>query len=69
MGFIKNHLNKKDWLITEASYPNNVGFMEMAKFYQIATEEQISEMEEIIKSENWDGFKALIAKTLDVNLQ
>lgn len=58
----------KDYLITEASYPGNVGFMEMAKFYQIATKKQIKEMELIIKAEDWEQFKEMIKKVLDVQL-
>lgn len=58
----------KDYLITEAAYPGNVGFMEMAQFYQVATRSQLDKMEKVIKNEDWQGFKRLIEKVLDVKL-
>ena len=54
--------------ITEAAYPGNVGFAEMVKFYQTATDEQIKKMEKIIKNEDWEGFKKMIEKILKTKL-
>jgi len=61
----------KKWshLITEASYPGNIGFSEMAKYYKTATPSQLKELEKIIKSEDWDAFKAQIKKVLGVKLK
>ena len=63
-----------DWInrahrICELAYPTNVGLMEMLKFYQVATPQQIDQMERIAKRNDWEGFKKLIAKVLGVNLQ
>jgi enolase len=55
-------------LICEAAYPGNIGFAEMAKFYQVADDKQIKQMEEIIKNEDWEGFKKLISKVIKVKL-
>jgi len=69
MGRIKAYLEKEEeHLITEAAYPNNIGFVEMAQFYQIASRKQLDEMEQIIKDENWTAFKKMIKKVLDVKL-
>lgn len=56
-------------MITEAAYPGNVGFVEMAQFFQQADKKQTKEMEKIIKAEDWEGFKKLIQKVLDVKLK
>lgn len=47
----------------------NIGFEEMVKFYNQATPQDIKQMEKIIKKNDWDRFKALIKKTLGVELQ
>lgn len=36
-------------ILREASYPGNIGFSEMMTFYKIATPDQVSEMEELLK--------------------
>ena len=56
-------------MISEAAYPGNIGFQEMALFYQQATPKEIKEMEKIIKAEDWTGFKKLIQKSLDIKLK
>jgi len=56
-------------IISEASYPGNVGFQEMAMFYQQADDKQIKKMEKVIKAEDWEGFKKLIKQVLDVKLK
>jgi hypothetical protein len=53
----------------EASYEANIGFQEMAMFYQKATHKQIEEMERIVRSEDWDGFKNMIRKVTGVKLK
>ena len=52
----------------EAAYRFNVGFEEMVKFYNQATPAQIKQMEKIVKTNNWNKFKALIKKVLGVEL-
>lgn len=62
-------MNNFRHMITELAYPGNVGFQEMAMFYQKADPKTIKKMEEIIKSEDWEGFKKLIKKVLKVDLK
>ena len=66
---LKDKMKTFKHMITEAAYPGNVGFVEMAKFYQTANKKQIKQMEDIIKAEDWDGFKELIQKVLNVKLK
>jgi enolase len=56
-------------IITEAPFPGNIGFEEMVKFYQNADKKQITEMEKIIKNNDWEGFKKQIKKVLGVKLK
>ena len=55
--------------LREISYPGNIGFEEMVRFYQKADKGQIDKMEKIIKKDNWNAFKKLIKKVLGVTLQ
>lgn len=55
--------------LDETSYPGNLGFEEMVKFYQKANSKQIKEMEDAIKSEDWESFKNLIRKVVGVMLK
>ena len=59
----------KHFIINEAAYDGNIGFQEMAMFYQKATDSEIKQMEKIIKNEDWDAFKNLIYKILRVKLK
>lgn len=54
--------------LDEASYKNNLGFEEMARFYQNASNEEIEEMEKVLKDEDWKKFKELIKKVLKIQL-
>jgi len=47
----------------------NIGFEEMVKFYNEANPKEIKQMEQIIKRDDWNRFKALIKKVLGVQLQ
>jgi enolase len=49
-------------------YGGNIGFQEMAEFYQKASASEIKQMEKIIRKEDWDGFKKLIKRVLKVTL-
>lgn len=44
-----NELLERLERISEASYPGNMGAMEMVKFYQIATKEQERKMEDLLR--------------------
>jgi len=63
---IKVHKLKK---IQEMVYDGNIGALEMFKFFQVASEKEIKEMEEIAKKEDWEAYKKLIKKVLKVNLK
>ena len=64
---IENILNIE--LMIEASYRMNIGFQEMTAFYQTATKSQIKHMEKIVKDNNWNAFKKLIKKVVNVELK
>jgi hypothetical protein len=66
---LMRHMRLKHFVINEASYHGNIGFTEMCEFYRIASEDQIEEMEKILKKEDWEAFKKLIYKVLRVNLK
>jgi hypothetical protein len=55
--------------IYEASYSGNIGFTEMVKFYERATEKEEKEMDEILKKEDWDSFRRIIYQVTGVRLK
>lgn len=63
----KNYILAPD--IDEAAYMGNVGFEEMVEYYQKASNDEIKEMEKIIKKSDWNGFKSLIFKVLGKKLK
>jgi hypothetical protein len=48
----------------EASRPDSVGFVEMVKFYQTATQVQTENMGEFCRNNDWNAFKKLIKKVV-----
>lgn len=55
--------------VDEASYDANMGFTEMVNFYQIASKDEISKLERLIKNDDWEGYKQLIYDVLKVRLK
>jgi len=55
--------------LKEASYAGNLGFEELVRFYGEATKSQISQLEQILDAEDWEGFKNIIKKVLGVSLK
>jgi predicted chitinase len=55
--------------VGEASYAGNIGAMEVAKFYQVATDEQKRALKDLINREKRDLAWALIQKVTGVKLQ
>lgn len=55
--------------LEEASYPGNLGFVEMMKFYQIAGKDDIRKMEKHLKANEPDKAWELLKKTTKVSLQ
>ena len=55
--------------LCEASYPGNIGAMEMFKFYQIASAEQKRLMKELIAKKAYDLAWKLLQDVVGVKLQ
>lgn len=55
--------------LDEAAYPGNLGFEEMVKFYKLASKEELKLMEKAIEKGDWDKFKELIQKVINVKLR
>ena len=53
----------------EASYPGNMGAMEMVRFYQIATREQEREMEKLLNRNKIKKAWSLLQKVTGVKLR
>jgi hypothetical protein len=66
---LENYLREEMIVLDEAAYPGNIGFVEMVEFYQKATEQQIKQMEKIIKRNDFIGFANMIKKTIGVELK
>lgn len=56
------------WLITEESYPGNIGLMEIIAFYKKASKQEIKEMEKVAKKKDWEAFKKIIKDVTGVDL-
>jgi len=56
------------WDLFEAAYPGNLGLMEMMRFYQVASEEQSAEMDQVVNAKDWDNFKRFIREVLGIIL-
>jgi enolase len=54
---------------SEAAYPGNIGFEEMARYFQVASDKEIETLEKYIQNEDWEGFKMQIYKVLGVKLK
>lgn len=52
-----------------ASYDANIGFVEMVQFYQEANDKEVTQMELLIKREDWAGFKRLIQQVTGTKLK
>lgn len=60
----------KDYLIKEfAAYTGNLGFEEMVKFYDKASDKEIEEMESLIEKGDWAKYKLLVKKVLGITLK
>jgi hypothetical protein len=54
--------------LSEKAYSGNMGFEELVKFYDAASEKEKKEMERILDKDDWESFKALIKKVLSISL-
>jgi len=57
------------WMLTEASYPGNLGIEEMVKFYRVASKNEIKSMEKTVEKKDWDEFRKIIKNVLNVELK
>ena len=55
-------------LLDEASYPGNLGMVEMFKFYQVASEEQKREMKHLMKLEKFAEAWEMLQRVTKVKL-
>jgi len=55
--------------LSEAAYPENLGFQELVEFYQKASKSEIDKMERLIKNDDWAEFKKLIYEVLGTKLK
>ena len=55
--------------LSEAAYHGNMGFEEMVRFYREANPKDIDEMEEVVRRGDWEGFRKIVKRVLDVNLK
>lgn len=55
--------------LLEASYFGNIGFQEMVKFYQKASSSDQDLMDQLVRKNDWEGFKKLIKKVLGITLK
>ncbi len=56
-------------ILNEASYKDNIGFIELLDFYKKASKKEIQNIEKIIKNEDWEGYKKEIKRVLGVDLK
>jgi hypothetical protein len=56
------------WVLTEASYPGNMGIMEMIEFYKKASNKEVKQMEQAAKKKDWDAFRQIIKDVIGVEL-
>lgn len=56
------------WPLFEASYPGNLGLMELVKYHQVATPEQKAAMDQATANKDWETFKQLIHEVLGIKL-
>ena len=61
-------MNFKTFLAIEASYPGNIGMMEMFKFYQVASEDQKKYMKELLSKKLFDKAWELLQQVTGVKL-
>ena len=50
--------------VLEKAYAGNLGFEELMRFYQTATEKQTAELEKVLDREDWPAFKHLMHKAV-----
>lgn len=65
---IKKYILEK---LDEATYPGNIGFEEMAKFWKVAKKEDIKKMDKILSKSkpSFDEFKELIRNVVGTELE
>lgn len=68
--FDHEHANKKETPpMKEAVFANNAGIMEVFKFFNVATDEQKRQFDDLINAGNQDGALKLVEKVLGIRFQ
>ena len=55
--------------IYEAAYKGNLGMVEMMQLYNIMSEKEIKKLKLIIANEDWEAYRKIVKKYLDVDLK
>ncbi len=67
---VAGHIDLAKDLDTESeSYPGNIGFEEMMNFWGKASPKDINLMKKIVDKEDWEAFKKLMKKVLNIVLK
>jgi hypothetical protein len=56
-------------MIKEAAYKGNLGMIEMLELYKKASKKEIEELEIAIKKEDWEAYKKIVKRVLNINLK
>lgn len=68
--FDTKHSNKKETpAMKEAVYANNAGIMEVFKFFNVATDEQKKQFDDLVSSGNQNAALKLVEKVLGIKFQ
>lgn len=54
--------------LKEASYPGNIGAMEVMKFYQQASDDQRNEFDDLVKQKDYQNARELIQQVTNTRL-
>jgi enolase len=69
MSKLEKYIRAPEGNLDEMTYEGNIGFAEMVEFYKSASNMDISRMEEVVRKEDWEGFKKLIRKVTGTQLK
>ena len=65
----KRHILAPGFVTNEMVYKGNIGFEEIVAYYRKATKKEIKIIEDLIRKEDWSGFKLQIEKVVGVKLK
>ena len=65
----KRHIMAPGLKTNEMVYKGNLGFEELVAYYRKASKKELKIIEDLIRKEDWAGFKVQIQKVIGVKLQ